>query len=599
MAIDDTKTPSSVLGGTLAPIPQSSAATPPFLPEQSTSDIVKRILAKILQPHSQLPQGQPPQMPGRTPMNTNLARTKSEGLQLFLHNLGATVSNAVAAHKERQIRAAMGDYSALTGAWERAQDASGGDPSKADQIFNQDSIVYGILHDPKKVKNMAQAESMDYLNPEKTTVYGEAKKRWVQTHQAHGIMKILQKLHIAAQSQPQLSGQEQQQFAQEMAHRVEQTARPTPMDAKTAMELTRSRSFADEQGQAVEDLMGKTNPETKKPYTRDEAVQKVRGGEDKSREQIVSGLAKQGYNVTFDEQGNASVKPMVGFKDKGRETQDRTLLSRGLMATYGDAGQVTGVQEVPGYLSFQKQLEKVKGGGRAKNAGFMTMYAAYRFYDEAIKENPNLLPVITPMISSALRQAGIEVGPDFEKAFKELPPNMPMNEFGQAIGTRMPGSPLAAGRINTSGLFAQRFLSDEGSVREEVAKNAKYLGPAQGRVSVRFLLGAVGSTGDPEADRALSKLRTDLQMVSTNAAAFHVVAVRPIEHFMELADAGKMSPEALYGYLDGIHKWAVTAAKQGTGKPTATPEEMEESGAGKPGGAKPDYIFKGGKLVPN
>lgn len=242
-----------------------------------------------------------------------------------------------------------------------------------------------------------------------------------------------------------------------------------------------------------------------------------------------------------------------------------SLAEHGMQPTFADNGTLKSISPVPGYEDFEKALTAAKQG-TAKNAGFMTMYAAYRFYQSALQENPNLLPVIAPMIQSALQNAGVTVGPEFSKILSQLPPNMPQNEFGQAIGTRMPGSPVAPGAINTSGLFAQRFLSEEPRIRQELQSNADLLGPVMGRAELQFLLGEVGTTGDPVKDRALQQLKTDFGMVASNVSRFHTASVREMEKLESLADANKLTPAALEGYLDTIHDWATSATEQGQGR---------------------------------
>lgn len=222
---------------------EAPTAAPAPMPQQTQGanldQTISRMLSRI-RPMSQLaPPGAPPKAPEPAKMATGIAHNKNEGTQMFLHNLGATVQNAVAAHKEKQIRTAMADYSAIGTAWENAQMAAG-DPSdpkyqeKAMQIFQQMPTVQAILGDPKKMKNIAKAFAQDWLNPEKTTVYGEALKRHMEADKAGKMMKLMQMLHLKAKSEPQLDPQQRQQLVQEEASRLPLTGGAGKMDASTA-----------------------------------------------------------------------------------------------------------------------------------------------------------------------------------------------------------------------------------------------------------------------------------------------------------------------------------------------------------------------------
>lgn len=243
---------------------------------------------------------------------------------------------------------------------------------------------------------------------------------------------------------------------------------------------------------------------------------------------------------------------------------DNNLAEHGMMAQYDQTGHITGVTPIPGYLEFEKALHDAQQQGKGKNAGFMTMYAAYRFYESALRENPAILPYISPMITNALTNAGVEVPKGFTEALATMPANMPENEFGQKIGLNMPGSPIAKGAINETGLFAGRFLEQEKPIRQAIQDLQQYLGPTAGRVMSGFLLGKVGTTGDPKVDRSLQALKTNLDLVATNAARYHVNSVKSIKDFESLLKTN-FTPEALQGSLDAIHSWAQGAYEQGQG----------------------------------
>lgn len=225
---------------TQAPLPAGGAQPTPQQAQGANLDqTIARMLSRI-RPMSQLaaPAGMP-KSPEPAKMAQGPAHNPSEGAQLFMHNLGATVQQAVAAHKEKQIRTAMADYSAIGTAWENAQMAAG-DPSapdyhdKAMKLFQQMPTVQAILGDPKKMKNIAKAFAQDWLNPEKTTVYGEALKRHMEADKAGKMMKLMQMLHLKAKSQPQLDPQQRQQLVQEESSRLPLSGGSGQMDAATA-----------------------------------------------------------------------------------------------------------------------------------------------------------------------------------------------------------------------------------------------------------------------------------------------------------------------------------------------------------------------------
>jgi len=243
----------------------------------------------------------------------------------------------------------------------------------------------------------------------------------------------------------------------------------------------------------------------------------------------------------------------------------KSLVGKGMIPQFDGQGNITGVTPLPGYEEFQKRLNEAKQTA-GKNTGFMTMYAVYRLIETGYRENPALLPYLGELAKNAFEKAGLKVPEGFIEAIGTMPRNMPEDIFGNYIGTHMPGSPLAQGQINSSGLFAQRFIATEKDIRKSIEENRDLLGPISGRAVMHFLVGEVGSTGNEEWDRRLEGLRTDMTLVATNLARLHINAVRPIEKFESIADEGKMSPEALLGYLDEVHKWAWHAVQQGQGK---------------------------------
>ena len=197
----------------------------------------KEMLMKMMQPRTQLAAPQAPAQPqgGKSwqgPIPPGYEK------QAFFQNLGATIQGAVAQQKEKQIRAALADYSAIGTAWDRAQEMSQGDPQKSSQMFQNDPVVQAVMGDTKKMKNIAKAFSMDWLNPEKQTVYQEALKRHLQADKAGKMSKVLRTLLGQHQKgQVAMTGQERQGMIQEQTQKLPMQTKGT--DPKAAAEMMR------------------------------------------------------------------------------------------------------------------------------------------------------------------------------------------------------------------------------------------------------------------------------------------------------------------------------------------------------------------------
>ena len=214
---------------------QTTGTTPPFVggadPSAQVSEQTKRILTALAQAAQQkrfAGQPVPAQVPGRMPDQPTAYMTSGPnphawGAQRLMYGIQKNIQNYVAKHKEDQIMKATAD-------WEYAQSAlnefysaqSSGDPNAMKAAQSKVDFVFG---DPKKLKNMAKALNQDWMNPEKTTVYGEALKRVSaktqqtdrQKQQAkQGLMGIFQKL-MGARQQPQLTPEQQQAMSREVA----------------------------------------------------------------------------------------------------------------------------------------------------------------------------------------------------------------------------------------------------------------------------------------------------------------------------------------------------------------------------------------------
>ena len=217
------------------------------------------------------------------------------------------------------------------------------------------------------------------------------------------------------------------------------------------------------------------------------------------------------------------------------------------------------------YENFQKTMAEIKAQvaaehpHQAANSSFMNIYAAQKFLKTAYEENPALLPVASSMIGKLLG-----LTPEQTKVVGGVPLDQPLSPTtGQPIGRMMPSAPTTSTR--TSGQNAEKFLTEYPRITADVNSAAENLGPVKGREVMGFLLGQVGSTGDPSTDQKLAKLRTDLAFVGSNAAKFHINSVRQAELFDKLAGENKSTAPAIQGFLDSIKSWAQTSANQQRG----------------------------------
>jgi len=203
------------------------------------------------------------------------------------------------------------------------------------------------------------------------------------------------------------------------------------------------------------------------------------------------------------------------------------------------------------------------------------MIAAARLLGMAYHYNPDMLSAVGPMVADTLRKSGVNLPPDADKIFSETPLGQPVSPVtGAPIGTSMPSAPTTSTR--NAAQVAQRTLAEMPRIRQQVTAAAQQLGPVQGRLMIGFLLGTVGSTGDPAMDEQLSQLRADLTLTGSATSKFHINSVRQAEMFDRMIGTGKSSAEAIQGFLNAVEEWARKSSTQGLG--------YGETGATAPGG---------------
>jgi hypothetical protein len=243
----DTSIPSiSVPGGdipvTTPPFAGGSIPSAGMQPGAAPADAVNQMTRRIMETLAQSSQrkqfaGTPvaSAVPGQQDPNAarqigmNTANPNAWGAQRLMAGVASSIQNAVSQKKQRDLTKAEADWTYMSSALnEQYQAEASGDPQKIAEAKAKLDVVLG---DPKKLKNMAKALNQDWLNPEKTTVYGEAlKKVTSKTQQTEegkqqakqGLMSMFRKL-IQGQQKPQLSPEQQKAMSAEIAAKAPTT----------------------------------------------------------------------------------------------------------------------------------------------------------------------------------------------------------------------------------------------------------------------------------------------------------------------------------------------------------------------------------------
>jgi hypothetical protein len=242
-------------GGAVPGLPET---TPQQDPANAVNEKTKQMLTALMQAVQKKQMAntaRPAQVPGGGDVEAarnigmNTAWPAAWGQQRFFATLGANMKNAVAKQKQDQLLKAEGDWSYLQSSMNELFDAQQSGDQKA--IAAAQAKVDVTLHDPKKLKNMAKALNQDWLNPEKTTVYGEALKNVTgkvkqkeqegqqKQQAAHGLKAIFQKL-ISKTQQPQLSDEQKTAMAREIQEKAPTTHGIA--DPKAAAEMMRAEA---------------------------------------------------------------------------------------------------------------------------------------------------------------------------------------------------------------------------------------------------------------------------------------------------------------------------------------------------------------------
>jgi hypothetical protein len=314
--------------------PQPQTATDP-------NQKAQQILATLLQA-AQRKQAANTAVPGQVPGQTdpriaqsigmNTANPHAWGTQRFLAGLAGNIKNAVAKQKQDQLLKAEGDWTYLQSALNEKFTAEQSGDQKAVQAA--EAKLQAVLGDPKKLKNMAKALNQDWLNPEKTTVYGEALKKVTanqkqqdqQNQQKQGAAQKLKSTVMGLlkqKQQLQLSLDEQKRMAQEIEAKAPTTT--AGIDKESAAAL---REQMREEARAAEETRrenARAAEEDKKEAAR------LKEQETKAKNDQVVLETREKYQTERDRMNNASRDALEGMRERAAEQRqherDVTMLA--------------------------------------------------------------------------------------------------------------------------------------------------------------------------------------------------------------------------------------------------------------------------------
>ena len=217
-------------------------------PASQVAEMAKKIMATLAQ-NSQRKQFAGTPVPSAVPgmqdpnaarqIGMSTANPNAWGKQRLMNGIATNISNAVAKQKQQKLLKAEADWTYMGSALNELYAAqSSGDPKAVAAAQQKVDVVMG---DPKKLKEMAKALNQDWLNPEKTTVYGEALKKVTakagqdaqndaqKQQAATGLKGLFQKL-LQKNQQPQLSPEQQKAMSAEI-----QAKAPTSVTGGTSV----------------------------------------------------------------------------------------------------------------------------------------------------------------------------------------------------------------------------------------------------------------------------------------------------------------------------------------------------------------------------
>jgi hypothetical protein len=490
-------------GDTQTVVPgQTQGTTPPFLPQQGGGGVdeqTKKILQMLVQSASQkrfAGQPRPSPVPGKqdpfSPPSymTSGPNPHAWGAQRLMYGIQSMMKNAVGHHKEEQITKATAD-------WEYAQSALN-EYYAAQESKNPEALAAAqkkldvVFGDPKKLKNMAKALNQDWLNPEKTTPYGEALKRVAgetqkkdsQKQQAkQGIMGIFKKLVGKGQPQAQMNPDETKRMEQEVISKAPTTSGASPETAKMIVPFV----TAEERVQAQKDIQA----------MKDQAQKEIEEMKEKSKKELQKPVDK----VLSEAQEAFGKGDMETYQTKLKEagqmssaTKPPSSSNQFELIRKANAGDPESAKTLQTY--WQKQIELAKARGAAIGEGrAQWQIGAY------VDENGQLVPMSNFDAVNALHEG------------KTLTP---------------------AGRLSPNTVLAAQRLVSEATPAIEQMYKATITDPKTGKSLEVEPLKAF----DNESDKAIFA-----RLLSSNPGAIHGQEFSWLGNIMNQALTGKLSPE--------------------------------------------------------
>jgi hypothetical protein len=216
------------LGGTAGTLPGPTGVDPQQ--QQQQTDPLKQILQMIMS------KGQQQQQPQMVPTGVQAPPSQRQHQLPGFMGITAGVQAIYNHEKQKKLAEAKSDWNDLQVSMQKYIQPDG----KVDQQAYSDPAVMQVLGNPKKLKEMAKALNQDWMNPEKTTVYGEALKASLAEQKqkqqaASGLKQMMSHLIHKAQN-PQMNQDQQQQMAQQVMSKAP-ISKPQPIDSKEQQAL--------------------------------------------------------------------------------------------------------------------------------------------------------------------------------------------------------------------------------------------------------------------------------------------------------------------------------------------------------------------------
>ena len=368
--------------------------------KQNLDALVKQVLAKASQPQMGMQQPRPQfsqESMTKQGFDNSHQTNKKADIGQALGNMGSLIHNAVAQHKQNQIREAMNEWDGFNRAIEKAQ-VLAGDPSAPDY---QQKVQKALADDPfvksqldpanpkavKRIKNMYKALNVDLLATDKENVHREGLKRFFKVQDA--FKKVLgNKQKMDAQKQQGGQGgqqgaqqgnqqeQQQKQFQESLGKLAGQMKPPDPkgMEAAARLGIEYEKSLADNvqympvtkpDGSTSIVAMDKKVPPGQQPQAREVQITDAKTGKTGAVSPVNKGkpeaqLIKEGIAMaeSGDEAGAQKKFALANKAALAGKVGSPTLMDMVIKKNQGDP---QAAKDLASYMGVQKELQGAKG----------------------------------------------------------------------------------------------------------------------------------------------------------------------------------------------------------------------------------------------